>query len=501
MKVHLLFPDHDPDPAESLPDQADDLVRDLGMDALFDQMAAGDDFLREVACRTVLRPLTNVNQINHRLDVIEDVIAHPDVARELYQVAVTGAEAPRRVRSWVMKDSPSSALTHAINLMHELICSMRQLHRIAAEHEREFRSTGLSALCATLRTDLAEDYITVIEDHLERLKFADGVVLTAALGDAGKGDDYVLRNRKASRRGWRGWLGLAERSELTYRVPDRDEAGGRALRELKDRGINRVADALSQSSDHVLSFFTMLRWELGFYLCCLNLADVLAEHGLAWCRPQPRPIGCGSFTAEGLYDVYLGLRIGPRTVVNDVNADGCGLVVVTGANEGGRSTLLRSIGLAQLLMQSGMFVPADSLRADIAAGLHTHFKREEDAGMERGRLDDELARVSVVIDAVSTGGLVLFNESFSSTNEREGSEIARQVIDGLLDAGVRVVVVTHMYQLAHGFDSPERTGVLFLLAERCPDGRRTFKLVEGRPRSTSFGAALYRQVFHVPCGS
>jgi hypothetical protein len=89
----------------------------------------------------------------------------------------------------------------------------------------------------------------------------------------------------------------------------------------------------------------------------------------------------------------------------------------------------------------------------------------------------------------------LFNESFASTNEREGSEIARQIVGGLLESHVKVPYVTHMYDLSHGFYEALMKNALFLRAERLADGRRTFQLSEGEPLPTSHGEDLYRSVF------
>jgi hypothetical protein len=81
-------------------------------------------------------------------------------------------------------------------------------------------------------------------------------------------------------------------------------------------------------------------------------------------------------------------------VDNDVQADGKDLVIITGANTGGKSTMLRSIGLAQVMMQCGMFVPATMFRAEICPRILTHYKREEDTTMKSGKFDEELARMS-----------------------------------------------------------------------------------------------------------
>ena len=239
----------------------------------------------------------------------------------------------------------------------------------------------------------------------------------------------------------------------------------------------------------------MLRLELGFYIGCLNLHERLAQKGEPVCIPEPLPSGDSGFRCEGLYDVCLSLRLDERTVGNDVNCDGKPLVVITGANRGGKSTFLRSIGLAYLMMQCGMVVPAESFRADLSKGIFTHFKREEDAGMKSGKLDEELSRMSTIVDAMVPGGVVLLNESFASTNEREGAEIASQIVQALLQMGIRVFYVTHLFALSEGFYRAGMREALFLRAERLEDGRRTFRLLEGEPLPTSFGEDLYTRIF------
>ena len=89
---------------------------------------------------------------------------------------------------------------------------------------------------------------------------------------------------------------------------------------------------------------------------------------------------------------------------------------------------------------------------------------------------------------------MLFNESFSATNEREGSEIGRQVIQALIDSDVRAIVVIHLFDLAERFylDSPDST--LFLKAGREGDSGRTFKLLPGKPLATSYAEDVYERI-------
>ena len=155
---------------------------------------------------------------------------------------------------------------------------------------------------------------------------------------------------------------------------------------------------------------------------------------------------------------------------------------------------MRSLGLAQLMMQCGMFVPAETFRASICASVITHYKREEDARMVSGKLDEELNRMNIIIDHIKPYSMILFNESFAATNEREGSEIARQIITALVEIPTRIVCVTHLYELARGFFEMNSQNILFLRADRDGDGSRSFKLMQGEPLKTSFGEDLYEKI-------
>jgi DNA mismatch repair ATPase MutS len=211
--------------------------------------------------------------------------------------------------------------------------------------------------------------------------------------------------------------------------------------------------------------------------------------------PQPAPAGARTYECAGLYDVCLALSMRRRIVGNALHADGKSLVVITGANQGGKSSFLRGVGLAHLMMQAGMFVAAESFGAALCTALFTHYKREEDVAMKKGKLDEELSRMSDIAAALTPDALVLFNESFAATNEREGAEIAGQVVRALLEQRVRIFFVTHLYAFAHGAHERLRPDAVFLRAERLADGTRTFKLAAAEPLETSYGVDVYREVF------
>jgi hypothetical protein len=531
MKVHLLYPDRDFDwpwalqataeresartgrryhrsptfdPQAGLPWNADDLTGDLALDTVVEAMARGDDMVFVVSRRVILAGVSgDLPTIRYRQGILRDALANPAIIRELYAIAVEANE--KRGSSYLgyLSRFPDSVLRDAIETLSILLDYLGRLRRVADLHAHRFVSDGWKAFFAMLERDLDDPYLTNIASHLAVLKCPDGELLSAGLGPANKGRDYVLhRMPHRKRTWWDWWAGLFEEKEAVYRfeLSPRDEAGAQALQQLRNRGLSLAANALGQAADHVRNFFSMLRAELAFYVGCLNLHERLTEKGEPVCLPVPVAAGERRLSCRGLYDIGLSLTIDRRVVGNDVKADGKGLVVITGPNSGGKSTFLRSVGLAQLMMQAGMFVGAEAFCSSLCHGLFTHYKREEDTTMTRGKFDEELGRMSDIVDHVGWNSMVLFNEPFAATNEREGSEIGRQVIAALLEKGIRVLCVTHIYELARSFHGSDRDGVLFLRAAREVDGVRTFKMIEGEPLPTSFGQDLYKTIFPAPNG-
>jgi hypothetical protein len=480
---------------QALPWNAEALRQDLGLDILFGAMSQGDGFLSEVAQVAVLSSLTDLGAIRYRQHVVSDSLKNAKVVRDIYQIAMDAIEGERKNYWSSFVRYPTGTLHRAVDVLQMFVGMLRRLRGIADQHADKFASKGFSRLFAMLKEELSDEYFMEIEKHLNRLKFRHGSLISARLGKGNKGKDYVLRKSPEDGRNWLARL-LADRPPgYSFQLHPRDENGARALSALNDRGVNLVANALAQSTDHILSFFQMLLTELAFYVGCLNLRAQLVELREPMCFPVPTSVGERKLSFSGLYDVSLALSMRRAVVGNDLNANQKDLVVITGANTGGKSTFLRSVGLSYLMMQAGMFVPAETFSSEVCDGVFTHYKREEDTAMESGKWDEELSRASEIVGKIKPNSILLFNESFASTNEREGSEIAGQIVHALLDSRVRVLFVTHLYHFAHTFFVRRSDRFTFLRAERRVDGSRPFKLIEGEPLQTSYGEDLYRAIF------
>ena len=496
MKAFLMYRDRDFDLQQQLPWNEEALVQDLELETLFNAMSLGDKFLFEVAKTAVIGGVNNDPEtIRYRQSILKDCLKNSSIVRDIYQIPIEAINNKKKHWYSIFSSSPSAVLSNSTDMMRMFVGLLRKLRNIADENADKFKSEGFSRFFAMIHKELEDEYIADIQDHLRELKFRDGVLISAELGEGNEGTDYMLRKSMETKKRWIKRILGKKAPVYTFSIHPRDEAGARALSELRTKGINLAANALGQSADHIDNFFKMLQLDLAFYIGCLNLYERLDQLGEPISFPQPAMLDERRHFFHGLYDVCLALTMKQKVVGNDLNAEDKDLVIITGANQGGKSTFLRSIGLAQLMMQCGMFVPAESFCSNICDGLFTHYKREEDASMESGKLDEELGRMSLIADDIKENSLLLFNESFSATNEREGSEIARQITRALVQKRIKVFFVTHLYEFAHGLYEKNTGNAIFLRAERKIDGSRTFKVVEGAPLETSYGEDLYRALW------
>ena len=277
------------------------LRQDLGLDIIFDAMAQGDRFLLDAVQIGMLSSLTDLETIQYRQEAYRDCASSASIVRAMYQIAIDAIEGERK-NYWSSARYPSGILHRAIEVLQVFVPALKRLRYIADRDKDKFKSPAFSNLIAMLRMELSDDYFAEVENHLKRLKFRAGVLVSAHLGKGNKGANYVLRAPQRDDRNWLSRL-LGEKPQgYTFRLHPKDEAGAQALAKLKDQGVNLVADALAQSTDHILSFFQMLRAELAFYIGCLNLHAKLAELGEPVCLPAPAAAGERTLSFANLYD-------------------------------------------------------------------------------------------------------------------------------------------------------------------------------------------------------
>lgn len=169
--------------------------------------------------------------------------------------------------------------------------------------------------------------------------------------------------------------------------------------------------------------------------------------------------------------------------------------ILTGPNQGGKTTFLRSVGIVQVLAQAGCFVPSDYARLEMVDNIFTHFAAAEATDKRTGRFDEEISHVSQIFNSATSNSLVLLNEAFISTRRAEAVDVALRVIGRLLEKGCCGGYVTHFYEILHETKGME--GVFNLFAEAIGNadgsGIRTYKIVASTPSYSAYARDIARK--------
>jgi hypothetical protein len=308
--------------------------------------------------------------------------------------------------------------------------------------------------------------------------------------------------------------GLAPLRGVQAAPSGRDTPLARDLRALLERALEPVRRDLERYLSVHTRVLRAIEPELAFLLQSAALVNRLREAGLPMCRPECAPIEQRSSELQDSYNIGLALRMlqaDSRSeavrdlVTNPVTLGGAHAQVwiLTGPNRGGKTVYACSVGLAQVLFQAGLYVPARAARLSPVDAVFTHFPAQDRLQPGMGRLDGEAARLSAIFAQAGPHSLILLNEVLAGTNGIEGLALARDVVRGLGLLGARAIYVTHLNELAERTDeiNPHTDGdarIGSLVSEIEMDvatgkERRTFRIRPGAPQRSSFASTIAEQ--------
>lgn len=255
MKAFLMYKDRDFDLASQLPSISETLIQDLEINTLLNAMALKDDYLFDIAKKAILSSLNDINAILYRQNILKDCLKNPSIVREIYQIPIISNEKKHKRWLGIFSRYPAAILNESVQIMQLFVDLLRHLRQIADDHADKFDSEGFQRFFNMIKSELDDEFFANAEEHLIELKFKEGTLISAELGNGNEGTNYILRKPKDKNKNWFKKIFSQKNPTYTFYIADRDEAGSRALAELKDRGIILVANAVAQSVDHIDSFF------------------------------------------------------------------------------------------------------------------------------------------------------------------------------------------------------------------------------------------------------
>jgi hypothetical protein len=378
------------------------------------------------------------------------------------------------------------------NLLAELPDLMAQVRGIASV-----------TLGVNLDQDLQPQAATLLRINRKRFRGASDSLLGRLFGEKRHGE----------------WVGLAPLHSMPGGGEERSPYVRpimvplfRDLADVLGRSCRPIAGALERYVRINSSVLSGIGGELLFYLGARRLVRRLLDGGLPMCRPEIAPASENACLMEEGYNVNLALRFaaddsrapGERIVCNEIEIGKAGDVfVLTGPNRGGKTTYMQAVGLAHILAQAGLYVPARSARISPVDGIYTHFPVKEHPELDTGRLGEEAQRLRELFATATSESLILLNESLSTTTPGESLILSRDVLRALSLLGCRGLYTTHLHELARegerlNRDHPRRGRIASLVslveevgAEDSPGPvRRTFKIRPGMPGGYSYAREI-----------
>ena len=391
-----------------------------------------------------------------------------EVFRDLESPSLRGALTDFAARMHTVDDH----MTHAAGIAHPPERQRWQLEAAVAyraavvgvadalEHASP-ASRGLVAACAALRAYVASDaFATLVGDTSRLLGELAGVTYRLRIHEnrviVGRHDgepDYgaeVLATFARFRRS-----SVPEPVPVdVFRTVDMNLVEVGILDRIRrlHPAVFRALEAFSERHEAFLdpAVATFVH-ELRFYLAWLDLIQPLQDAGLPFCYPELSTTDT-AVEARDLFDLALALRRDPAgdgIVTNDLELSAAErLLVITGPNQGGKTTFARAIGQLHHLTAIGVPVPGSRARLGLGNAVHTMFAQAEDPLDLTGRLEAELTRARSILDALRPGDVVIMNESFASTTADDSLAIDRAVISEITRRGAVCVVVTFLTELA-----------------------------------------------------
>ena len=241
--------------------------------------------------------------------------------------------------------------------------------------------------------------------------------------------------------------------------------------------VGSLGDYCARRRDYLDPAIARFDREVQLYLAYIEMTGRFRDAGLPLCYPQV----CASskeIAADQTFDIALASKLVPQggaVVGNDFHLAGPERIfVVSGPNNGGKTTFARTFGQLHYLASLGLLVPGREARIFLPDRIFTHFEKEEDIETLRGKFEDELVRVRGILDQATSDSVIVMNESFNSTSLSDALFVGTEVMRQILDLGCLGVYVTFVDEIASLSQA-----TVSMVSQVVPEnpGQRTFKVV------------------------
>ena len=542
MNFSLLQPDNIEVTYNALTPQA---VNDLSIDFICENLTK--DVFERNSIKNLMTNITDDERvIKYRGDIFDDLLRNPNLRTELEQLLSKLSDL--RELEKFQKDTDASDLWQLINRLREIDGYVNCITSIKTSLENiDIHSDGLKQLRAIvtdihdnsgfpqIKQDIAETLakaqqirsitIGVNLDNLLRPSDAGIISLnTHPITDSGLLQNFMKftsqkdelysgtaftsmksfhpQNPSTGKMGMGKMVTGAQKdvhSIMTTEPPTGSDQLSANITKTVTAIVKKIVREIKSTLQKYISIsgFTLVSLvpEIIFYIRWAELIEKIQAKGLMLCKATVLPARDRELYTKDIYNLKLAIKRAQgeefEIVGNEFEFSDKGRIyIMTGPNRGGKTTFTQAVGLACLLAQNGIYVPASEFSFSPCDNIYTHFPADENDTVDLGRLGEESQRIAEIFDMATDRSLLLFNESLATTNVAEGLYIAKDVVKAMRYVSTRTIFNTHMHELARNLDSlnaeTEGTSRVESLVTGVENGARSFRVSIAPPQGVSY---------------
>lgn len=476
---------------------------------------------------------TDPDVINYRLDALEDVLAMPRLSPTIHKIVRTIFDNERVNVSNLSSPDTFAALSAHISALDTFADCMEMLYSYYEEEGKNVKSEAMKSLFgyfeeiyasqdyADMKTDLADlkdafskriRCVTVAINFNEEMRPVSAGVVgwsnTAATEKPSVFERILYRNAKYADVNVKN-LHTRYLDDNNREPNDVDKALFTELEKITSEYMGRLNRAMN---DYKCISFNELRGvdeQLNFYDNAAKQVELAKAKGLKMCRPVLLPEEDRAADIKGLFDLCFFRKAAAAdsnktgdslVVVNDIEMnDNARFYLLSGANNGGKTTFTRAVGTCHILVQLGLYAPAAECRISPVDFIYTHFPKEEEVGINSSRFTTEIKELKTISDTITDRCLLLMNESIQSTTPAECMEIAAEIVRIFTIIGARGLFATHLTGLAKMTDefnsdpdNRSKTDSLVVCVDEST-GERIYRIKRGLPGESSYASVIFQK--------
>ena len=230
--------------------------------------------------------------------------------------------------------------------------------------------------------------------------------------------------------------------------------------------------------------------EVEFYISYLNYIEDIREEATDFCLPKLQTQEKRVEIKDG-FDLALAYNLsqkGKKTVTNDyIFKNSKRIMIVSGANQGGKSTYARAFAQIIYLSKLGLLVPAKEADIFLFDKIFTHFEKEEKVYSLKSKLQEDLSRVHQMLLSSTPRTLIILNEIFSSTSFQDALFLSREIIKKIDKLDAFCIWVTFIEELNQMSDK-----CISMVSQVDTDNinKRTYKILPKKADGKAYAASI-----------